>query len=71
MKTYLATGLQACRYVGFNLDCQHVMSVFEAAEELLAKVNPAENAQLLQWAANDFGDAFLGIESRRRSYNQC
>ena len=40
------------------------MSVLEAAEALLAKLTPAEKAQVLQWAARDLGDAFPGIESR-------
>jgi uncharacterized protein (DUF433 family) len=40
------------------------MSALEAAAELLAKLSPAERAQLLQWAARDLGDAFPGIESR-------
>ena len=41
-----------------------LMSALEQAEELLAKLNPAEKAQLLQAAARDLGDAFPGIESR-------
>jgi len=40
------------------------MSVFETAEELLAKMSRAEKAQVLQWAARDLGDVFPGIESR-------
>jgi uncharacterized protein (DUF433 family) len=40
------------------------MSALEAAEELLAKLSPAEKAQVLQWAARDVGGAFPGIESR-------
>ena len=40
------------------------MTALEAAEELLAKLNRAEKAQVLQWAARDVGDAFPGIESR-------
>lgn len=40
------------------------MSVLEAAEQLLAKMNRAEKTQLLQWAARELGDAFPGIESR-------
>ena len=40
------------------------MSALETAEELFAKLNRAEKAQLLQWAARDLGDAFPGIESR-------
>lgn len=40
------------------------MSALEQAEELLARLNPAEKAQLLQWTARDLGDAFPGIESQ-------
>jgi uncharacterized protein (DUF433 family) len=40
------------------------MSALEAAEELIAKLNRAEKAQVLQWTARDLGDAFPGIESR-------
>lgn len=40
------------------------MSALEQAEELLARLNRAEKAQLLQSAARDLGDAFPGIESR-------
>jgi len=40
------------------------MSALETAEELLAKMSPAERAQLLQMAARDLGDAFPGVESR-------
>ncbi len=39
------------------------MSALEAAEELLAKLSRAEKAQILQWVAQDLGDAFPGIES--------
>jgi uncharacterized protein (DUF433 family) len=40
------------------------MSALEAAEALLATLNRAEKAQVLQWVAKDLGDAFPGIESR-------
>lgn len=40
------------------------MSALEAAEEIFAKLTPAEKAQLLRWAASDLSDAFPGIESR-------
>jgi len=40
------------------------MSVLEQAEELLARLNRAEKAQLIQAAARDLGDAFPGVESR-------
>jgi len=36
----------------------------EEAEELLARMSPAEKAQLLQKVVRDIGDAFPGIESR-------
>ena len=36
----------------------------EEAERLLAGMNRAEKAQLLQWVVRDLGDAFPGIESR-------
>jgi len=36
----------------------------ETAEKLLAGMNRAEKAQLLQWAAQDLGEAYPGIESR-------
>jgi len=36
----------------------------ETAEKLLASMNRAEKAQLLQWAAQDLGEAYPGIESR-------
>lgn len=36
----------------------------EAAEKLLAGMNRAEKAQVLQWAAQDVGEASPGIESR-------
>jgi uncharacterized protein (DUF433 family) len=40
------------------------MSALEAAEEILAKLNRAEKAQLLRWTASDLSDAFPGIENR-------
>jgi uncharacterized protein (DUF433 family) len=40
------------------------MSALEAAEELIAKLNRAEKAQVLQWTARDLADSFPGIESR-------
>jgi uncharacterized protein (DUF433 family) len=40
------------------------MSALETVEQLLGKLNRAEKAQVLQWAARDLGDAFPGIESR-------
>ena len=40
------------------------MSVLEQAEALLARLNAAERAQLIQAAARDLGDAFPGVESR-------
>jgi uncharacterized protein (DUF433 family) len=39
-------------------------SNLETAEKLLAGMNRAEKAQLLQWAAQDLGEACPGIESR-------
>src|SRR5687768_590730 len=40
------------------------MSVLEQAEALLARLNAAEKAQLIQAAARDLGGAFPGVESR-------
>jgi uncharacterized protein (DUF433 family) len=40
------------------------MATLEKAEQLLAQMNRAEKAQLLQWVVQDLGDAFPGIESR-------
>ena len=40
------------------------MSALQEAEKLLPSLTRAEKAQLLQWVANDIGDAFPGIESR-------
>lgn len=39
------------------------MSTIQEAEKLLANMNRAEKAQLLQWVVRDLGDAFPGIES--------
>jgi uncharacterized protein (DUF433 family) len=39
------------------------MNTWQTAEQLLATMNRAEKAQLLQWVARDLGDAFPGIES--------
>lgn len=36
----------------------------EQIERLLAEINRAEKAQVLQWVVRDLGDAFPGIESR-------
>src|SRR5438477_10572058 len=57
-------GQLTCSKLLHPLDSASLMSVLEAAEELLAKLSRAEKAQLLQWAARDLGDAFPGIESR-------
>src|SRR5690349_6342770 len=38
------------------------MSAFQEFEKLLAQMNRAEKAQLLQWVVRDLGDAFPGIE---------
>jgi uncharacterized protein (DUF433 family) len=35
----------------------------QEAEQLLARMTPAEKAQLLQWVVRDLGDAFPGIDS--------
>lgn len=40
------------------------MSALETAEEILAKLSPAEKVQLLRWTANDLSGVFPGIESR-------
>jgi hypothetical protein len=40
------------------------MSAVLEAEELLARMTPAEKAHLLQVVVRDLGDAFPGIESR-------
>jgi uncharacterized protein (DUF433 family) len=39
------------------------MTVLEKVEELLPELSPGEKAQVLQWIAQDLGDAFPGIES--------
>lgn len=39
------------------------MSGLQEAEKVLAGLNRAEKAQLLQWVVRDLGDAFPGIES--------
>ena len=41
----------------------HVSNVLNEAERLLAGMNRAEKAQLLQWVARDIGDAFPGVDS--------
>jgi uncharacterized protein (DUF433 family) len=40
------------------------MSALQTAEAVYSKLNRAEKAQVLQWAARDLGDVFPGIESR-------
>jgi uncharacterized protein (DUF433 family) len=40
------------------------MSTIHESKELLAKMTPAEKAQLLQWLVSDLGEAFPGIETR-------
>lgn len=39
-------------------------TALQEATELIARMTPAEKAQLLQWVVRDLGDAFPGIESR-------
>ncbi len=39
------------------------MDTLRETEKLLAKLNRAEKAQVLQWIVQDLGDAFPGIES--------
>jgi uncharacterized protein (DUF433 family) len=39
-------------------------SNLESAEKLLAGMNRAEKAQVLQWAAQDISESWPGIESR-------
>lgn len=39
------------------------MDALQETEKLLAKLTPAEKAQVLQWVARDLGGAFPGIES--------
>ena len=38
------------------------MNTFQAFEELFGKLNRAEKARVLQWAAQDVGGAFPGID---------
>ncbi|HEY4330499.1 MAG TPA: DUF433 domain-containing protein [Phycisphaerae bacterium] len=40
------------------------MSTLDEAQRLIAGMNRAEKAQILQWVARDIGDAFPGIERR-------
>ena len=40
------------------------MDILQETESLLARMNRAEKAQVLQWIARDLGGAFPGIESR-------
>jgi uncharacterized protein (DUF433 family) len=40
------------------------MSTLDEAQRLIAGLNRAEKAQILQWVARDIGDAFPGIERR-------
>ncbi len=40
------------------------MDTLRETEKLLAQLNRAEKAQVLQWVARDLGGAFPGIESR-------
>ena len=40
-----------------------VMTLLQETEGLLARMNRAEKAQVLQWVVRDLGDAFPGIES--------
>ena len=62
-KTAFFTPICCCWPCHTAVNLQH-MSALEAAEQLLAKMNRAEKAQVLQWAARDIGEAFPGIESR-------
>jgi uncharacterized protein (DUF433 family) len=39
------------------------MTTIEETEKLLAAMTPGEKARLLQWVAQDLGDAFPGIDS--------
>jgi uncharacterized protein (DUF433 family) len=39
------------------------MATLREIEKLLADLNRAEKAQVLQWVARDLGDAFPGIDS--------
>lgn len=38
--------------------------MLDEAQRLIAGLNRAEKAQLLQWVARDIGDAFPGIDTR-------
>lgn len=40
------------------------MDTLRETEKLLAQLNRAEKAQVLQWVARDLGGAFPGVESR-------
>ena len=39
-------------------------TALQEAEQLVFKLTPAENAQMLQWIVRDIGNAFHGIERR-------
>ena len=39
------------------------MSALREAEEVLARLSPAEKAQLLRWVVSDLTEAFPGVES--------
>ena len=39
-------------------------TILENVEKLLASMNRAEKAQILQWVVRDLGDAFPGIDSK-------
>src|SRR4051794_24255121 len=39
-------------------------TLLDEAQRLIAGLNRAEKAQILQWVARDIGDAFPGIERR-------
>lgn len=41
------------------------MDTLRETEKLLAKLNRAEKAQVLQWIVQDLGDAFPGIENNQ------
>lgn len=40
------------------------MTTLEQVEQLIASLNRAEKAQVLQWVVRDLGDAYPGIESQ-------
>lgn len=40
-----------------------MINALQEAKKLLAKMNRAEKAQVLQWVVQDLGDAFPGIDS--------